>query len=77
MKSMPPTNHSILYTITDFARLPLDLREPAFERMTGYSSVEVHGQNCRSLQRPDTQQTGFKVMREAIRDCRAPMTEYS
>jgi PAS domain S-box-containing protein len=41
---------------------------PAFERLTGYSSEEILYQDCRFLQGDDTQQNAVKVIRSAIDD---------
>ncbi len=50
--------------------MPLVYVNPAFERMTGYSAVEVCGRNCRFLQGPDNDQPGVEEVREAIRERR-------
>ncbi|MBY0411817.1 MAG: EAL domain-containing protein [Burkholderiaceae bacterium] len=39
---------------------------PAFERMTGYTSAEVLGKNCRFLQDGDTDQAGLDEIRAAL-----------
>lgn len=39
---------------------------PAFERLTGYTSEEILYQDCRFLQGEDTQQESIKVIRKAI-----------
>jgi len=41
---------------------------PAFERLTGYSSEEILYQDCRFLQGDDTEQKAIKVIRDAIVD---------
>jgi PAS domain S-box-containing protein len=43
---------------------------PAFERLTGYSSGDILYQDCRFLQGEDHQQEGIKQIREAIREGR-------
>lgn len=41
---------------------------PAFERLTGYSSEEILYQDCRFLQGEDTKQESIKIIRNAIDD---------
>jgi PAS domain S-box-containing protein len=38
-----------------------------FEKMSGYTQVDMVGRNCRHLQGTDTQQPGLSVIRDAIR----------
>ncbi len=45
---------------------PIIYVNPAAEKMTGYSSSEIIGRNCRFLQNDDTSQEGAKLLREAI-----------
>lgn len=45
--------------------LPLIYVNQAFEAMTGYSSAELVGRNCRLLQRDDRRQAGVKTLRAA------------
>jgi len=45
---------------------PLTYVSPGFERMTGYSSGEVLGRNCRFLQGKDTDSTAAARLHEAI-----------
>jgi diguanylate cyclase (GGDEF)-like protein/PAS domain S-box-containing protein len=60
---------------SDSAILLVDMRDPAqpveyinaaFERMTGYSSAETIGRNCRFLQRGDSQQPELERLRSAL-----------
>ncbi|CAA9389776.1 MAG: diguanylate cyclase/phosphodiesterase (GGDEF & EAL domains) with PAS/PAC sensor(s) [uncultured Quadrisphaera sp.] len=46
---------------------PLIYVNPAFEAMTGYSSSEVLGRNCRLLQGPGTDLAGVRALRDAVR----------
>ncbi len=41
---------------------------PAFERITGYSTADVLGRNCRFLQGPERQQAELDVVRESLRN---------
>jgi PAS domain S-box-containing protein len=47
---------------------PLIYVNPAFERMTGYSSAELLGRNCRFLQGQETHQPGLEDIRVALRE---------
>ncbi len=52
---------------------------PAFERMTGYSSEEILYQDCRFLQSGDRDQPGLTSIREALRNggsCRGILRNY-
>ncbi len=44
---------------------------PAFERLTGYTSDEILYQDCRFLQAGDRDQPGLEELRKAIADGRA------
>lgn len=57
---------SIVITATTYD-FPIVYVNAAFTKMTGYSSAEVLGRNCRLLQGPDTDPDARKVMREALR----------
>ena len=48
--------------------LPLVYVNVGFEKMTGYSSREVLGKNCRFLQGEDRAQPSIEVMREAVKN---------
>ncbi|TDK57572.1 PAS domain-containing protein [Pseudomonas moraviensis] len=52
---------------------------PAFERMTGYSSEEILYQDCRFLQAGDRDQPSLQLIRETLRDggsCREILRNY-
>jgi PAS domain S-box-containing protein len=52
---------------------------PAFERLTGYSSEETLYQDCRFLQAGDRDQPGLQAIREAVkadRPCRQIIRNY-
>ena len=52
---------------------------PAFERMTGYTSEEILYQDCRFLQAGDRDQESLKFIREALRtngSCREVLRNY-
>ena len=48
--------------------LPLVYVNVGFEKMTGYSSREVLGKNCRFLQGEDRMQPSIEVVREAVKN---------
>ncbi|WP_166636769.1 PAS domain-containing protein [Cognatilysobacter terrigena] len=45
---------------------PIIFANPAFERLTGYSSDEILGRDCRFLQGDDHDQAGIDELRRAI-----------
>ncbi|MDE2341988.1 MAG: PAS domain S-box protein [Betaproteobacteria bacterium] len=55
-------------TLPDY---PLIYVNPAFENITGYSSAEVIGKNCRFLQRDDRNQPDGLSIRQALQERRA------
>ena len=48
---------------------PLIWVNESFERMTGYSSQEIIGRNCRFLQANDTTQPAIKTLQNAVKTC--------
>lgn len=48
--------------------MPIIYVNPAFEQMSGYSSAESLGRNCRYLQGNDTDQKGLLAIRTAIKN---------
>jgi len=50
---------------------PLIYINPAFEKTTGYTALEVIGRNCRFLQGTDRDQPGLTAIRAALREQRA------
>ncbi|MCS6834987.1 MAG: PAS domain S-box protein [Anaerolineae bacterium] len=50
---------------------PLIYINPAFEKTTGYTALDVIGRNCRFLQGTDRDQPGLTAIRAALREQRA------
>ncbi|MDL1903158.1 PAS domain S-box protein, partial [Anaerolineae bacterium CFX9] len=48
--------------------MPIVYVNATFEKMTGYSRDEVHGRNCRFLQREDRQQPALETLRRALHE---------
>ncbi|MEM9950994.1 MAG: PAS domain S-box protein [Chloroflexota bacterium] len=48
--------------------MPLIYINPAFERTTGYSALDVIGRNCRFLQNDDRNQEAIPIIRQAIQN---------
>lgn len=48
--------------------MPLIYVNPAFQRLTGYSAIDVIGRNCRFLQRDDRDQAGVEEIRQALKE---------
>jgi PAS domain S-box-containing protein len=80
LKSAIAATHNGL-VITDALQkeMPIIYVNQGFEKMTGYSSAEVVGKNCRFLHGIDSQQLGLQEMREAIaaqRECCVTVRNY-
>ena len=67
-RAMEASSVGILIADAQDPDLPLIYVNPAFEQITGYSSPEVIGRNCRFLQGSDTAQPGLDVIRSALRE---------
>ena len=86
-----PAGHDVLFSAVEKTRMPMILTDPnqpdepiifanrAFQDLTGYSSEELVGRNCRFLQGPGTDRTQVAEIRAAIaenRDIAFPITNY-
>lgn len=65
-RAVGSTGFSVLIADARLPDMPLVDVNPAFERMTGYSSRDVLGKNCRFLQGPGTDRDVVTGMRSAI-----------
>ena len=54
---------------------PLEVVNPAFCALSGYSEVEVLGRNCRFLAGPATEQAAIQQLRSAVRQQRSVLTD--
>lgn len=84
---IPSGNGNIFFAAVEMTRMPMivtDPRQPdnpvvfannAFQKMTGYSSSEIVGQNCRFLQGPDTDKQTLDELRQAVAERREFATE--
>ncbi|MGI8501039.1 MAG: PAS domain S-box protein [Hassallia sp.] len=66
-RAIAACNNGIIISDVKLPDSPLIYVNAAFERMTGYTAVEVIGRNCRFLQGTDTEQPEIKQLRAAIR----------
>ena len=62
-------NAAVLVSDARAADMPVTYVNPMFERMTGYTSAETIGRNCRFLQGSDQQQPGLLAIKAAIKNC--------
>jgi PAS domain S-box-containing protein len=65
-RAMESSSNGIIITDCQQPDNPIVYVNPAFERITGYSSAEVHGRNCRFLHGEDRFQPGTAELRAAI-----------
>ena len=78
-RAIESTRNGVLITDPNQPDSPIVYANPAFERITGYSSEEVLGRNCRFLQRHDRDQPALEEVRAAIREgrgCRVVVRNY-
>lgn len=62
------THNGIVITDASHPNHPLIYVNQGFEEMTGYTSAEILGANCRFLQGNDRDQEGIEIMRIAIQE---------
>jgi PAS domain S-box-containing protein len=66
-RAMAASSNSILIADASRPDIPIIYCNPAFEKLTGYSSEEVIGRNCRFLQGPDTDGAELDKLRSSLR----------
>jgi PAS domain S-box-containing protein len=67
-QAMAQTRMAICLTDPNLPDHPLVFCNAAFERLTGYTSEEIVGRNCRFLQGAETDPEQVRRIREALRD---------
>jgi PAS domain S-box-containing protein len=70
MRALEASAFPILISDAQAPDMPLIYVNPAFERVTGFTSQEVLGQNCRFLQGEQRDQPALDELRIALRDGR-------
>lgn len=66
-RAIAASSNGIVITDAKKTDNPIIYVNEAFERMTGYNAAEVLGNNCRFLQKKDTNQPVLDSLREAIK----------
>jgi two-component system cell cycle sensor histidine kinase/response regulator CckA len=69
-RAVRATSQGIVITDSTLPDHPIIYANPGFEALTGYSSADAHGRNCRFLQGPDTDPQAVSAFREAIAEGR-------
>ncbi len=67
-RALAASSNGILISDAKQSDNPIIYTNASFERITGYSSAEVVGSNCRFLQGSDRSQEGIATMREAVKN---------
>ncbi|NJK63746.1 MAG: PAS domain S-box protein [Synechococcaceae cyanobacterium SM2_3_1] len=78
-QAVDAAQNSILIVDAQLPDMPITYVNPAVEKLTGYSALELYGKNCRVFQKEDRDQLGILKLREAIQDgkeCRALIRNY-
>ncbi len=78
-RALAATSNGIAIADAKLPDKPIVYCNPAFERITGYSSSEMIGRNCRFLQGPDTDRAALDRIRTALKeqhDCKVVLKNY-
>ncbi|MDZ8225730.1 MAG: PAS domain S-box protein [Nostoc sp. ChiVER01] len=78
-RALAATSNGIIIADARLAHHPVIYVNPAFEQITGYSTNDVIGQNCRFLQRIDNQQPALNELRLSIQfgtSCKVVLRNY-
>ncbi|MBD2415497.1 histidine kinase [Nostoc calcicola FACHB-389] len=78
-RALAATSNGIIIADARLAYNPVIYVNPAFERITGYSTTDVIGQSCRFLQGTDTQQPALDELRTSIKagtSCKVILRNY-
>lgn len=78
-RAMQAISQGLLITDANQPDNPIIYASPAFERLTGYSSAEILGRNCRFLQGKDTDPASVAAVGAAIRNgsaCQVELVNY-
>ncbi|MEH2130498.1 MAG: PAS domain S-box protein [Nostoc sp.] len=67
-RALAATSNGIIIADARLPNNPVIYVNSAFEQITGYSATDVIGQNCRFLQRTDTQQPTLNQLRSSLED---------
>ncbi|HLO47599.1 MAG TPA: PAS domain S-box protein, partial [Kamptonema sp.] len=70
-RAIAASNNGIVIADATLPDYPIIYCNPAFEKMTGYSQVEIQGKNCSFLQGPDTDPVALAELRSALREQRS------
>ncbi len=66
-RAIAASSNSIIIADANSHDIPIIYCNPAFEKLTGYSSEEVMGRNCRFLQGADTDRAQLDKLRSGLR----------
>ncbi|MEP0783710.1 PAS domain-containing protein [Coleofasciculus sp. FACHB-129] len=78
-RAMAATSCGIVISDASLPNNPIIYCNPAFEKITGYSTAEVLGRNCRFLQGKDTDPAAIEQIRQAVRkgkECQVVLKNY-